>query len=130
MWLKHIYKTRTWYRVYCRPHQSWNGKENQFLHTLDHRKMKFQKSGKYAIANKSATFAPFCYSYVILLNVASFLHKSQQLFFIRKTGILVKTGGITCLLTFYKYCLELIVQMLNYLKGKRNFNIRMYFILN
>ena len=36
------------------------------------------------ITNKSPTFASFCYPYVNLLNFASFVHKSQPLFFSEK----------------------------------------------
>ena len=78
----------------------------------------------------------FCYTYVNFLNFASFLHKSQQLRFSRKTRILVKPGKITCLFTVNKYFHRLpwvdclILHLLNYLERKRNFNIRMHFMLN
>ena len=77
-----------------------------FLHPLDHRKMQLLKPGKYSVMNKSTAFAPFYYLYVKPLNFASFLHKSQQLYFFRKTGIQVETG-ITCLLTINKYLHQL-----------------------
>ena len=98
-----------------------------FLHPLYHQKVQFHKPGKYSIINKSTTFAHICNSYVNLLNFVSFLHKSQQLIFFSK-----KKKKITCLLTvnICTYYLELIVRLQNYLQRKRNFNIRMYFILN
>ena len=34
MWLRYIYNTRTWYRVSCKPNQSWNGKENSVSSSL------------------------------------------------------------------------------------------------
>ena len=77
----------------------------QFLYTLDHRKILFSNPAKYSIINTFARFTPFCYSYSNPLGFVSFLHKSQQSFFFRKTGILVKTRNITCLLTANK-CLH------------------------
>ena len=46
--------------------------------------MEFTKPGKYLIINKSTTFAHFCYPYVNLLDLVSFLHKSKQLLFLSK----------------------------------------------
>ena len=80
-----------------------------FIHPLGHRQMPFPKPGKCSVINKSTTFAPFCFPQVNLLNFAWFLHKFQQLFFFffRKTGILVNTEKITCLLTVNKYLHQL-----------------------
>ena len=79
----------------------------QFLHPLDDQKMQFSKPGKDSIITKSTTFAPFCYPYVNLLNFVSFHHKSQQLFFIRKTKILLKIENARCVLTVNKYLHQL-----------------------
>ena len=130
-------KTGSWYRVSCSPHHSWDRKEKLVsTPSLDHQKMQFPKPGKYSIINKSATFAHFSYPYVNLLYFASFLLKSQQLFFLffsKKSRILVKTRKITCLLTFNKYVHQLPwvdCAIVEHLKRKRNFNISIYFILN
>ena len=80
-----------------------------FLHPLDHWRVQFPKPGKYYIINKSNTFTPFCYTYVKLLKFVSFLQKSQQLFFSRKTRILVKTRKIIYLLTVNKYLYQFLV---------------------
>ena len=58
-----------------------------FQQLLDYQKLQFLKPGKYSIINKST---PFAHSYCPYF--ASFLHKSQQWLFLKKTNkIVVKT---------------------------------------
>ena len=105
----------------------------QFLHPLDDQKMQFSKPGKDSIITKSTTFAPFCYPYVNLLNFVSFHHKSQQLFFIRKTKILLKIENARCVLTVNKYLHQLpwadcaVVELS---QKKKEFQYQMYFMLS